>query len=224
MAKSAEPCTSPPASVVVTEGAAGTDFFVILDGKARVDRHGQKVAALGPGGFFGDLALLDRAPRNATVIADTELELAKLGQRAFDGLLDHPGFAKKLLAGLARRLRQSRIAERRRRTFWLRSNFPLVKRLPLPKPHQLVLVVGVLVALGTLASGIAPRLTEWAGPLDSHPPAVRQRARRHVLGLLRHRRGHAVRLRVAGEPAGRATTSGASPTTAAPPSATSTAA
>jgi hypothetical protein len=40
------------------------------------------------------------------VIADSELEVAKIGQRAFDALLDHPGFSKKLLAGLARRLRE----------------------------------------------------------------------------------------------------------------------
>ena len=77
-------CTSRPGKAVVTEGAAGAEFFVILDGQARVERHGRKVAELGPGGFFGDLALLDRAPRNATVIADSEMELAKLGQRAFD--------------------------------------------------------------------------------------------------------------------------------------------
>ena len=43
-----------------------------------------------------------------------------------------------------------------------------MKRLKLPKPHQLVLVVGVLVALGTIASGIAPRITEWA---DDSPVA-----------------------------------------------------
>jgi CRP-like cAMP-binding protein len=106
VAKSAERVTVPEGKVVVNEGAAGTEFFVILEGRARVERHGRQVAVLGAGGFFGDLALLDRAPRNASVIADSELEVAKLGQRAFDSLLDVPGFSKKLLAGLARRLRE----------------------------------------------------------------------------------------------------------------------
>jgi CRP/FNR family transcriptional regulator, cyclic AMP receptor protein len=106
VAKSADHLTVLPGKVVVTEGAAGAEFFVILDGRARVERHGREVNTLGPGSFFGDLALLDRAPRNASIIADSELELAKLGQRAFDELLEHPGFSKKLLAGLARRLRE----------------------------------------------------------------------------------------------------------------------
>jgi len=106
VAKSAERLDVPAGKVVVTEGAAGAEFFVIIEGRARVERHGREVANLGPGAFFGDLALLDRAPRNASVIADSELELAKIGQRAFDALLDHPGFSKKLLAGLARRLRE----------------------------------------------------------------------------------------------------------------------
>jgi CRP/FNR family transcriptional regulator, cyclic AMP receptor protein len=106
VAKSADRVTVAVGKVVVNEGAAGTEFFVILDGQARVERHGRQVATLGPGAFFGDLALLDRAPRNASVIADSELEVAKIGQRAFDTLLDHPGFSKKLLAGLARRLRE----------------------------------------------------------------------------------------------------------------------
>jgi CRP/FNR family cyclic AMP-dependent transcriptional regulator len=106
VAKSAERVTVPAGKVVVNEGAAGTEFFVILDGQARVERHGRQVAVLGAGGFFGDLALLDRAPRNASVVAESELEVAKLGQRAFDTLLDVPGFSKKLLAGLARRLRE----------------------------------------------------------------------------------------------------------------------
>ena len=106
VAKSAERLDIPAGKVVVTEGAAGTEFFVVIDGTARVERHGRPVASLGPGAFFGDLALLDRAPRNASVIADSDLEVARIGQRAFDALLEHPGFSKKLLAGLARRLRE----------------------------------------------------------------------------------------------------------------------
>jgi len=94
--------------VLVSEGSAGTEFFVIVDGKARVTRRGKKVATLGPGGFFGDLALLDRAPRNATVVAETPMEVLVLGQREFAALIDEvPGFAHKLLAGLARRLREA---------------------------------------------------------------------------------------------------------------------
>jgi CRP-like cAMP-binding protein len=106
VARRAEDVKVDAGKVLVTEGGAGSEFFVIVDGKARVTRRGKKVAELGPGQFFGDLALLDRAPRNASVIADSDLEVAKLGQRAFDALLDHPGFSKKLLAGLARRLRE----------------------------------------------------------------------------------------------------------------------
>jgi len=93
--------------VLVKEGSAGAELSVILEGTARVERHGRKVATLGPGGFFGDLSLLDRAPRNASVIAVTPMELIVLHQRAFDELLaTGPGLAKKLLVGLARRLRQ----------------------------------------------------------------------------------------------------------------------
>jgi CRP-like cAMP-binding protein len=106
VSKRADRVDAPAGKVLVTEGAAGTEFFAILDGRARVERHGRQVALLGPGNFFGDLALLDRAPRNANVVAETDMELARLDQRAFDALLEIPGFSKKLLAGLARRLRE----------------------------------------------------------------------------------------------------------------------
>lgn len=107
IAKQGEHRTVAPGTVLVSEGSVGAEFFVVLDGQARVERHGRKVATLGAGSYFGELSLLDRAPRNATVAAETEVELVVLGQRAFDELLDSiPKFDKKLLAGLARRLRQ----------------------------------------------------------------------------------------------------------------------
>lgn len=106
VAKRAEDVKVEPGKVLVSEGSAGAEFFVILEGSAAVSRHGQQVAELGPGDFFGDLALLDRAPRNATITATSTMELIVLGQREFAALIDEvPGFAHKLLAGLARRLR-----------------------------------------------------------------------------------------------------------------------
>ena len=107
IAKRAEHVDVPAGKVLVREGAAGAEFFVILDGTAEVSRHGGQVATLGPGAFFGDLALLDRAPRNATITATTPMELMVLGQREFAAMIDDvPGFAHKLLTGLAHRLRE----------------------------------------------------------------------------------------------------------------------
>lgn len=93
---------------LVSEGKPGHEFFVIADGQATVKRRGKKIASLKKGDYFGELALLDRAPRNATVVADTDMELFVLGQREFSGLLDEvPGLAHKLLTGMARRLREA---------------------------------------------------------------------------------------------------------------------
>lgn len=106
VAKRAEDVRVPPGRVLVVEGSQGHEFFVILEGIARVERHGRRVATLGPGDSFGELALLERAPRNASIIAETDMELVVLGQREFAGLIDEvPGFARKLLAAMARRLR-----------------------------------------------------------------------------------------------------------------------
>ena len=92
---------------LVVEGRTGVEFFVIVDGKAKVTRSGKEVAVLGPGDFFGELALLTRAPRNATVTAATPLEAIVIDARAFDGFLeDAPHVAKKVMTGLAQRLQE----------------------------------------------------------------------------------------------------------------------
>src|SRR5438552_17820371 len=71
-------------TTIVNEGENGTEFFVILDGTVSVSRQGRKIATLGPGSAFGQLALLlDNAPRHAPVVADTDLPLVVLRQRQF---------------------------------------------------------------------------------------------------------------------------------------------
>ena len=90
---------------MTTQGEIGHEFFVIIDGKATVNRDGKQLVVLGPGDSFGELSLLDRAPRNATVVAETEVDTLVLGQREFSALLDIvPTLAHKLLIGLARRV------------------------------------------------------------------------------------------------------------------------
>lgn len=107
VAKRAEDVRVDAGKVLVSEGSPGHEFFVILGGTAKVTRRGRRVATLGPGGYFGELALLEKAPRNATVVAETPMELVVLGQREFAGLIDEvPGFARKLLAAMGRRLRE----------------------------------------------------------------------------------------------------------------------
>jgi CRP-like cAMP-binding protein len=97
-----------PGHRLAEEGAMGYEFFVILEGEAAVERGGVVINTLLEGDFFGELALLDRAPRNATVRALTDMRLMVLGRGDFEAvLLEAPPMALKLLAGMARRLRLS---------------------------------------------------------------------------------------------------------------------
>jgi CRP-like cAMP-binding protein len=94
--------------VLVEQGRLGHEFFLILDGKASVRRNNRKVAELGTGQYFGELSLLDKGPRDATVVADTDMKLLVLGQREFLGVLDDvPSLSYKLLRIMAHRLREA---------------------------------------------------------------------------------------------------------------------
>ena len=97
----------PAGKVLVEEGTVGREFFLIVDGSARVERQGKKVAVLGAGSYFGELSLLDRRPRSATVVSETDLDVLVLDQRHFNALLDSvPTIARKLLSAMATRLRE----------------------------------------------------------------------------------------------------------------------
>jgi CRP-like cAMP-binding protein len=106
--RSLDESTVPAGKVLCEEGAIGREFFIIVDGSVTVTRHGKKIATLQNGASFGELALLDRKPRSATVVAATETRLLVLAQRQFTGLLDDiPTLSRKLLAAMAERLREA---------------------------------------------------------------------------------------------------------------------
>lgn len=92
---------------IVTQGATGHEAFIIVDGTVAVKRNGRRVATLGPGDCFGELALLDGGPRTASVITESPVTLLVLGQREFAAVIDEvPGLAHKILVALARRIRE----------------------------------------------------------------------------------------------------------------------
>jgi CRP/FNR family cyclic AMP-dependent transcriptional regulator len=94
-------------AALVTEGQPGTSAFVVLQGTCRVVRKGRKIGTIGVGAVVGELALLTRAPRNATVVAESPLEVAVLSRRDFLALLESsPSITLKLLQTLATRLHE----------------------------------------------------------------------------------------------------------------------
>lgn len=93
---------------IVRQGGVGHEFYLIVEGTATVERDGSAIATLGPGHYFGELALLAHAMRNATVVADTDIEAVVIGQREFATVLaEVPGVAATLLTTMAQRLSEA---------------------------------------------------------------------------------------------------------------------
>ena len=92
---------------LVRQGDVGREMFVIVDGSATVKRNGRKIGTAGPGHAIGELALLDKGPRTASVTADSDTTVLVLGAREFAAVLDDvPGLAHKIMAALAARVRE----------------------------------------------------------------------------------------------------------------------
>ena len=90
---------------VMREGKPGLEFFVIVDGKARVTRRGRKLADLGAGDWFGEIALLSATPRTATVVAGSPLEALVLTRPGLSALIrDVPSIGTKVLSAVGERL------------------------------------------------------------------------------------------------------------------------
>jgi CRP-like cAMP-binding protein len=108
IASSMKPRTFSPGQQIAVEGESGVGFFVIEDGQAKVTVHGDEVRTLGPGDYFGEVALITHGARTATVTADTELKTYGMTFWDFRPLVeDTPGIAWKLLQGAVKHYDQS---------------------------------------------------------------------------------------------------------------------
>ena len=110
VAAAASMISFPAGRVLAREGEVGREFMVIVEGTADVTVNGVVVNQLGPNDFFGEVALLDGGLRTATVVATTEVAAHVIEQREFSVLLfDSPSLARKLVVGLAKRLRAAQL-------------------------------------------------------------------------------------------------------------------
>jgi CRP-like cAMP-binding protein len=94
--------------ILTEEGEAGRTFFVIESGAVTVTVHGEKVGELGAGEAFGEMALIDKSARSATIKANTDVHAYQLPVWSFRPLVEsHPEMAWALLEALAERVRQA---------------------------------------------------------------------------------------------------------------------
>ncbi|MBI5198769.1 MAG: cyclic nucleotide-binding domain-containing protein [Nitrospirae bacterium] len=93
--------------VIVKEGETGAGFFLILQGKVEVIKGDKKIAGLGEGDYFGEIALLDGGPRTATVIAKEDTRCLYLVIWSFRSFIkSHPEVSLALLEAVSRRMRR----------------------------------------------------------------------------------------------------------------------
>jgi CRP-like cAMP-binding protein len=102
----------PAGRVLIRQGDPGREAFVISEGRAKATIRGKGSAKLGPGECFGEMALLQSAPRSATVTAESDMRLLVLGAREFSTLIeDVPSVGRRVMAALAERVREAERAQ-----------------------------------------------------------------------------------------------------------------
>lgn len=95
-----------PGATIVKEGMLGDSFFAIVLGEAEVLRGRRRIARLGPGDFFGEIALLDKGPRSATVASTSKMVAIRVTRAGFNRVIaEQPKVALAVLSEVARRLR-----------------------------------------------------------------------------------------------------------------------
>lgn len=107
IAKATDEITIPAGKEFAVQDQSAREAFIIMDGTATVKRNNRKVASVGAGTVVGELGLLDRGPRTASVIADTPITALVIGPREFSALLDDvPSLNHKMLKALAAMVRE----------------------------------------------------------------------------------------------------------------------
>lgn len=96
----------PAGKVLMRQGDNGSDMMVLVRGQVSVERDGQRLNTMGPGDFFGEIALVDGGPRTATVTAEAPSSLLVITHRDFHSLMDEfPEVAQQVMNALANRVR-----------------------------------------------------------------------------------------------------------------------
>jgi CRP-like cAMP-binding protein len=108
LAREAHDQVFPAGTVVTDEGRAGVSFGVIVEGHASVSVHGRPARTLGPGDYFGEMALIDHSQRSATITAETDVRCLLFVSWVFRPFaMQHPESAWALLEMMVKRVREA---------------------------------------------------------------------------------------------------------------------
>jgi len=105
VAHNADELGLPAGKEMATEGDRGREFFVLLNGEADVTKGGSRINTMKKGDFFGEIALVTKMPRTATVTATTDVDVLVITEREFDSLLKKsPEIGRSIAEALAERV------------------------------------------------------------------------------------------------------------------------
>jgi CRP-like cAMP-binding protein len=97
--------------IIMVAGQAGALMYVVIEGRVAISIRGAVVERVGPGGVFGEMALVDQSPRAANAVADTDCALLAINRNVFVNLVkSEPSFGIALLSAMAERLRNTATA------------------------------------------------------------------------------------------------------------------
>jgi CRP/FNR family transcriptional regulator, cyclic AMP receptor protein len=106
-----EPVDAEKGAVLMDQGDVGTECFFVIEGQAGVYASGQHIAGIGPGSIVGEMALVGHKPRNASVVAESDMRLLAFNIAAFKKVLDEMPGSREVIT----KLLEARAAENRER-------------------------------------------------------------------------------------------------------------